>query len=299
VPLASNLRYHDYEFEISTSAGRWRWKTRLDVTLANPSYSVRDLVTPYGLLRDSIPIPGAVVAAMAQSITELQASFPPTILADPLSLAFTVDQGRGVSDPQSVTLTNTGVYGSLLGATIASSDDYLAVSPALVGNLSIDESGTFDATIDSTDLVSGSSPYAATITLTDATATNSPVTIPVTVTVRPKATISASPAALSFTAVKPVSGTFSPIASQTFTLTNVGPSGSVLAYTIEKLTGLSPWLSDPSPAFGTLASGGSATITVVVAPGPTTAIGTYKETLRISGYSTNSYVDVEVQLDIT
>lgn len=300
MPLASNLKYHELTFDFATPPGRWRWTTRLDVSLSAPSYSIRDVVTPYGLYRDSIPIPGDVVAAMAASIDELRVNFPPHILlGPPTSLTFIVDEGRGFSTAQDVTLTNDGVYSSLLSTVLTTSAPYVRVTPGAVGNLANNESGHFMVDVNSATLLASSSPYSASVTMTDATATNSPQSLPVTITVRPKATISASPLILTFTVAKPLSGSFPSIATQTFDVTNSGPSGSVLEYAIKKLTGLSDWLTSFLPAAGTLTSGDSDTVVVTVVPPDNMVQGTYSETLRICGYSTNSHLDVEIHLVIT
>lgn len=298
--LVSNIKFHDYQFELPTSVGKWRWTTRLDVSLSAPTYSIKDVVSPYGLLRDSIPIPGDVVIAMSDSIAELKANFAPRILiGPPSSLAFTLDEGRGFSPPEDGLLTNNGVYGSLLSTTLTASQSYIRVTPATIGNLALNESGEFTVEVDSTTLLASGSPYAATVSVQDSTASNNPQTLPVTITVRPKATIAPTPLLLTFNAVRPLSGAFPSVPTQFFTLENSGPVGSVLNFEVKKLTGLSPWLTSFLPALGTLDSGITTDIVLTVVPPEGTAAGTYTETLRVIGYSTNSYVDVEIQLVIT
>lgn len=298
--LVQKLRFHDYSFEHTTPSGKWRWTTRLDVSQSSPIYSVRDVVTPYGLLRDSIPLPGTLVQAMAESITELQANFTPRILAGPpSSFTFTVDEGRGFAPGQTLSVTNNGVYGSLLSATMTASQPFIKVTPASVGNLAVNETGQATIEVDATTLLASSSPYNETVSIADPTATNTPVSVPVTVVVRPKATISTSVALLTFTVAKPLSGNFPAIASQTFDVSNTGPGGSVLAFDIKKLTGLCNWISSVLPSSGTLNSSQSSTVTVSVAPPSNMVWGTYSETLRVSGYSSNNFTDVEIRLVIT
>jgi len=300
VPLASNLRQQDYQFELSVPVGKWRWTTRLDVSGSNPTYSVRDIVSPYGLLRDSIPLPGTVVQAMADSIAELQANFSPHILVGPpTSLTFTVDEGRGFSASQSVIVTNDGVYGSILGVTVTSSASYVRPVPANIGNLSINESGEFDVDANSTTLLASDSPYNETLTIQDPGATNSPQVLPITIIVRPKSTIFCTPLLLTFTVVKPLVGDFPSIPTQQFTVQNTGLSGSILEYEVNKLTGLSDWLTGITPSSGQLNSGEDDPVTITVQPLSNLLQGTYTETLRVAGYSSNSYVDVEIRLVIT
>lgn len=298
---AANIRYQDYQYQHQLATGSWRWTTRMDVSGSTPSYSVRDIISPYGILRDSVPIPGDVIEAMGSSITEIQSNFPPSILVGPpASLTFEVDEGRGFSAAQTVVLTNNGVFGSLLGATLSASATYLSVAPANVGNLAANESGAFDVSVNSMSLLSLNSPYSETVTVQDANAANSPQTLSVTINVRPKAVIDVTPLILPFTVTAPLTGAFPPIPTQQFTVENTGPAGSVLDYQIQRVTGLSDdWLSSFAPVTGTLTSGGTDTITVAVAPIEGLARGTYQETLRISGYSDNSYVEILVQLVIS
>ena len=297
--LASNIQSQDYQFRYQTLQGFWAWTTRMDVSQAAPVYQIRNITSPFGLLRDSVPIPGDVVQAMATSITELSQAFAPTILLSPTTLTFTLDEGRGFGDAQTVTVTNSGIYGSLLDVSLTSSAAYLTVAPASVGNLAANEAGSFDVQATSVDLVAANSPYAATILLQDVTATNSPQTLPVVVVVRPKAIIQLSTIALNFIVVKPISGAFPPIPVQTFTITNGGPTGSVLEFLVQKLCGASDWLVSFAPTTGTLAALGTQAVSVLVQPPANTLIGTYQETLRVSGYSENMYADVVVTLTVS
>lgn len=272
----------------------------MDVSQSAPFFQVRDIISPFGLLRDSIPIPGAIVQAMSESIDELLAQFPPNILVGPpISLTFDVDEGRGFSPVQVVSITNDGVYGSLLNVSLATSASYVVTQPATLGNLAFNEAGDFEAMVDSTSLLNADSPYNETITIQDATAVNNPQVLPITINVRPKATIDATPLTLTFTVAKPLVGPFPPVPTQQFTLENTGPTASVLDYQIQRLTGLSNWLASFSPVSGTLGSTDTQAITVAVAPAEACLQGTYQETLRISGYSTNLYVDVLITLIIT
>ncbi len=236
---------------------------------------------------------------MSSSITDLMAAFPPSILVSPTSLVFTTDEGLGFGEEQDVQVTNVGSFGSLLVAALTTSASYLTTTPTSLTNLASNESGIFQVDVDSTTLLASDSPYTSTVLVQDATAGNSPQSVSVTVVVRPKATITLTPVMLIFNVIKPISGPFPAIPSQTFTLQNTGLSDSVLAYLIQKLTGCSPWLVGINPFSGTLAGGASQLITVTVAPDITWPVGQFNETLRVSGYSTNSYQDIIVQLNVT
>lgn len=299
MPLASSLQFQDYQFKVQTREGYWRWTTRVDVSGPLPQYEVRDIYTPFGLMRDRIPLPGTVVQAMAESITELQQAFPPSILISPVSLVFVLDEGRGFGDGQSVQVTNNGVYGSLLSAALSTSAGYLKITPPSLGNLSFNESGVFEVAADSTELLASDSPFAATVEVQDPTASNNPQVVSITVIVRPKATIALSLPMLTFTVVKPPTGPFPAIPSQTFQIENTGPVDSELAFLIQKLTGCGTWIVGINPFQGTIPGGGIQPVTVTVAPDASLPVGTYTETLRVSGYSSNFYQDILVQLNVT
>jgi len=259
-------------------------------------FSIRDIISPYGLLRDSIPIPGVVIQSMAESIGNLQSSFTPSMLIAPLTLAFTVDEGRGFGLPQCVTITNTGVFGSLLDASVTTDAPYVRATPSQVSNLASTETGQIEVAVDSSNLTAANSPYIQAVTLQDPNASNSPLTVPVTITVRPKAQVGTSLTGLTFYAAKPLTGAFPPVPSQSFLVTNGGASTSLLQFTVQKLYGNSPWLVGFTPTSGELAGGSAQLITVSVAPPASCLPGQYVEFLRVSGYSSNNYIDVQVTL---
>lgn len=298
---AANIQSQDFRFQLALASGLWRWTTRMDVSGLGPTFQVRDIITPFGILRDTIPLPGDVVQAMSASIDQLKANFAPRILVGPpSSLTFTVDEGRGFSLPQSVVLTNSGVYGSLLDVTLVGSAAYVSVSPPEVGNLASNETGSVNVSVDSTTLLSADSPYSEQVTIQDPDAANTPQLLPITINVRPKATISTDVDHLNFTVVRPLTGPFPSIPTQQFTITNTGPGTSLLDYEIQRLTGLSgDWLASFTPVNASLGSSASQATTVTITPIEGLAVGVYQETLRVSGYSTNSFVDVLIQLTIT
>ncbi len=297
MPVAP-IRYFDTQFSMQIPAGTWRWTTRMNTTGSNPSFQIIDISSPYGLLRDSIPLPGDVVTRMAETIAELVESFAPRILLNASALTITLDEGRGFGAAQSVTLTNNGNYGSVLGTSITSSAPYVTATPANVGGLAVNTSGSFAVAADSTNLVAASSPYSATLTVQDPAAVNNPQVITVTVVVRPKARIGVTPEDLPFAVGGPPGGPWPAIPSQTFMVVNNGLLASSLEFQVQKLHGNSPWLTAFSPVSGTLAGGGGLNVTVSVVPPEGYNTGTYEEILRVSGYSSNLYQDVLVTLTI-
>lgn len=298
MPLVTALQTQEYQFQYQVLEGIWYWTTRVDVSRTAPVYSITSIQSPFGLLRDAIAIPGSVVTAMSTSIVELQQAFPPSILLDMTALTITLDEGRGYGLHQDVLVTNTGTYGSLLATTWTTSAAYVRVSPASVGGLSVGESGSVQITADSTELLASASPYAATVVVQDATASNTPQVVSLVLVVRPKAHISVSPTSRTFTVVAPISGPFDPVPSQTLTLTNSGLAASNLDFQVCKLINNSPWLVSYIPVSGSLTGQTSTTITLGVIP-VGLSVGVYQETLRISGYSDNLYVDVPVTLTVT
>lgn len=300
MPTAAALQFQDYQFQQSTPRGIWKWTTRMDVSGPAPMYSVRDILSPYGVLRDSVPLPGMVVQAMADSISQLQAQFAPLFVVSVGGLVFNLDEGRGYGPVQTFQVSNGGVFGSLLDASATSDAPFVRVRPTSIGNLAAGESGVFDVAVDSSTLLASNSPYAQVVLLQDPTATNNPVSVPITINIRPKATITVSTASITFFVSKPLTGPFPPVPSQSFILTNTGAPTSMLEYEIRRLTNTSgAWLSGVTPFQGSLAGAASQSVVVQVTPNANCLPGTYSEILRVSGYSTNEYIDVQISLVIT
>lgn len=298
--VCMGLQIQKFQFSHTTSRGVWRWMTVADLTAASASYRIEDIFSPYGRLRDSIPLDGDVVVQMGQSITTVQQAFAPSILVTPPGmLTFTVDEGRGVSADQTFVVTNNGIFGSFLSVSASPADPFVAVNPPIAPGILSTASYTFRVNVDSTNLLASGSPYATGVTLNDPLASNGPITVPVQIVVRSKATISLSTLALNFTVVKPLTGSFPPIADQTVTLSNTGLPDSVLEFLAQKLTGLSPWLTGIVPTSGSVTGGSSQVLTFSVVPPDSLLTGTYTEVVRVSGYSTNNYADITVTLQVT
>jgi hypothetical protein len=297
---ASNLTSQDYQFSYQTAQGRWKWTTRLDLAGQTPKPWVINVETPWGLLRDTTPLPGEVVQAMSGSIDQLMQAFPPTILVGPpTALTFNVDAGRGRSEPQTVLVTNDGTYGSILNAVLITSANWIVTQPGNVPGLSANQSGSFDVSVDTTGLVPSGSPYSGSVIVQDPRSTNNPQTIPVTVNVRPLAHVATDLALLIFNVPYSLTGVYPAVPVQQFHVMNAGAIGSLLDYQLQKVTGLSNWLASFSPPTGQVVGGASQPITVLVQPCPNSYLGTYEETLRVSGYSDNLYTDVLIRLVIS
>lgn len=295
--LLSPLASHEYAFHRSVAGRIWRWKVRVDVSGASPAYTVRDIVTPVGRLLDSIPIPGEIIQEMAASINKVKEEFAPTIEVGASEILFVVDEGRGFSAQEDLVVTNAGIFGSLLDATLVPSADFITITPGSLSGLASGESGISKVMVNSSELEPGT--YDEVIVVRDDTATNNPATVQVGITVRPKARITVAPTTLTFEAERSVGGTFPDVDPKTFTVTNDGPNGSKLAYYIQRLYGNSCWLEAITPMEGELDSGDSQVVTITVKPTENMLRGTYEEMLRVSGYSENSYADVLLRLVVS
>lgn len=295
---ASSLQVQTYRFNKQLPSGLWSWSVVMDLSGPSTVFRVEDVLTPFGPLRDSVPLPGDVVTEMSDTIETLLTNFPATISVSPTgTLTLTVDEGRGFSAPVLVNVTNTGVFGSILDATLTTSSTYLHVFPEKQGSLASQEVGTSQLSVDSSSLLAVNSPYTGSIAVT-AAATNSPQTMPISIVVRPLALIAVNPQTLTFHVLRNVDGSFSQVPAQALVVTNAGPAGSVLSWQIQPVAS-SPWLVGIAPTSGTLTAGGSESILVSVLPTPNLLQGSYTETVRISGYSSNQYLDIQIVLVVS
>lgn len=201
---------------------------------------------------------------------------PPTIELNPTSLSFSGTQG-GVNPPgQSITLTNGG--GLTLNYAVSDNAPWLQLNPAS-GVLAGGAATSLVAGVDLVGLAAGA--YTATVTVSDPAASNSPQSVAVTLTVSPPgATINLSPPSISFAGTI---GGPNP-AAQTLTVTNVGTTGSTLAYAVADDAA---WLAF-SPAGGALTSGASDAL-ALTADITGLAAGTYAAMISVSdATATNS-----------
>lgn len=271
----------------------------MDLTGPSPAFSIVNIVTPYGSLRDRTPLPGDVVTKMATSIEEMASMYSPRILLSTTSITLTLDEGRGFGTGQSVTVTNSGIYGSLLSTSLTSSVGYVTSTPPALGGIGSGTTGTVNINADSSLLTAANSPYSTQVLVEDANATNNPQTINVTVVVRPKAAIEIIPEELLFNVGGPLGGPWPAIPPQTFQVLNDGLGPSVLNYQVEQLQCTAPWIISVSPTSGTLTGGSTAALTVNVSPQDGMQPGVYEQYIRVSGYSSNGYKDLYVALTIT
>ncbi|MBI2451008.1 MAG: peptidoglycan-binding protein [Parcubacteria group bacterium] len=202
----------------------------------------------------------------------------PTIGLSPASFSFSGSVGGSNPPSQTLTVTNTGASGSSLSWTGTSNQSWLSISPTSGGPLGSGASNSVSVSVNIAGLTEGT--YNGTITISGIS-TNKSQTVSVALTINPAGpTISLTPSSFNFTAT-----TGANPASQTLTITNVGPSGSNLNWSASDNAA---WLTLSPTSGGPLGSGASSSpVTSIDTAG--LAAGTYNGTITISDASaTNS-----------
>jgi trimeric autotransporter adhesin len=222
--------------------------------------------------------PATIQVTLAVNAGTISASPSPSA-----GLTFTVGAGATASAAQTITVSSTPVALSFTAsATTASGGNWLSVSPS-----SGTTTGTVQVSVNAGSLAVGT--YSGTVTITAAGATGSPITYLVTLNVVSPITITATPAALSFSAILNASAP----AAQTV---QVGASGASagFAFTTSVTTAAGGnWLS-VTPTSGT--EPGSLSVSV----NPTgLAAGTYTGTIAISSTSQNGATPATVNVSLS
>lgn len=230
-------------------------------------------------MKCSSVLPLLVVLALSSpafSSAPAQASAGPLTVSPAGGVSQTIPQGGPFAPAsQNYTLTNTGT--APLDFSITSTQAWVTVLPSS-GTLAAGASTSVTVTINGVAITLAGGVYTDTVTFTNTTNGGGNQTRPMSLTVT-----GAAGGALSVTAPSPwyttvghPGGPFSP-ASMDFTLTNTG--ASPLDYTV---TNDNTWIT-ASPASGTLAGGGTATVTV--SPNATAnslAVGTYQNLITFT-----------------
>lgn len=289
-----------FSFTKTSVGGVWSWTVRAsNIIGAGQSYQVVDIATPFGRMTDaSIPLPGDVVLAMAESVTDFQQQLAPhlsLVSGVPSSFSVIVTEGDPASSIGNVSVVNTGAFGSFMDATATPGAPWLTTSGPVRG-LGKNQTGSFNIQILPQSLLSSGSPYSAQVLISDDHGNIVPITV--SASVLPKATILASSLAISLSyslSTSTASG------AQQIDVTNSGLSGSVLYAQIAKVQNCSPWLTVSPVSVGPVASGDSAQVTFSVSiPGVPAVPGTYTETVALSSRgATNSPQNVVVTLTVT
>lgn len=292
-----------FDFQVESVYGSWSWRVRTNnLQGVGQLYEVTNVTTPFGpLFNTQIPIPGDVIAAMAQSILDLQNQLSPFLyVVPPSALSFNLlitegdpNQAIGITEIQ-----NAGDFGSFMTATATSSVSWLSATPGFVQGIGKNEKAEFSLSLLTATLLESGSPYSGVINLQDNR--NPPTVIPVTVTVTvlPRPVISVTPAQIDLTYIVLTS---TPGGSQSITIENAGPVGSILNFDVAKVSGGSTWLDITPTSGGPLESGNTDQITfsIVVSKAPS-APTVLQETVRISSSNaSNNPVDIIVRLTAT
>ena len=300
--MSATVKGGGYNFQTSSVGGTWCWTVRANNTQGlGQLYDVANILTPYGPLENvQIPIPGDVVVSMYESLLDIKGQLAPLLsLVQPATTLYTVTITEGDPDQEvgTVDFQNVGAFGSFMTVTATPGASWLEASPEVTQDLGKNQTGSVNiALLTSTFLQSGS-PYSAVVNLQDNRDPPTVIPITVTVVVLPRPVILASPTSVDLTYII---ATSTPGPSQTVTVQNSGPSGSVLNWTAAAVNG-SAWISLAPSSGGPLASGESDDVIISVVPSQAPSVpGTYTETVRISsGNASNSPVDVSVSLIVT
>jgi hypothetical protein len=292
-----------FEFSTESVGGVWRWTVQANnLQGVGQLYQIINIYTPYGFLVDTqIPIPGDVVTSMAQSITQFQQQLDPLLaLVDPIQTSFsvTVTEGDPVTGVGSVSIQNSGAFGSFMTAIATPDSSWIQVSPNSIIGLGKNEQGSFNIAVSPSTLLYTSSPYSGIINLQDNRSTPTIIPISINVNVLPRPVISASPLTVNFSYAL-LTGT--PSGAQTLEVQNSGPATSSLEFTLAKVYNRSDWLDIVPTTGGPLASGNSTLITLSIISSEVPQVsGVYTDTVRISSQNaSNSPVDVSIILTVS
>ncbi|HEY8098933.1 MAG TPA: hypothetical protein VIE65_22955, partial [Methylobacter sp.] len=257
--------------------------------------------TPYGPLTTvMIPIPGDVIQAMADSLSQVQQQLSPMLsLISPSPASFTVTITEGDPDTKigTITVQNAGAFGSIMSAYATPGVSWLKTQPSVANGLGKNDQANFDIIISSSILLNSASPYSGIVVVQDNK--NPPTIIPITVNVivlpRPVVVVSPTTVTLSYTLCTSTVGP-----SQLVNVINGGPAGSTMNFVATKING-SAWLSVFPASGSNIASGGTFPITLsVVRAGVPLLPGTYTDIVRVaSPNASNGYIDIPVQLVVS
>jgi hypothetical protein len=261
--ITPNVAGGGYYFQISSEAGKWSWKVSANnIRSVGQYFYVSEINSPFGRLVDvDYPIPGDVVDAIYESLQSFKSQLDPALsLTSSSSVSVTVSEGDANFQGGPITFVNSGAFGSMLCVTATPNVPWLVPVPSVVSGIGKNQSGGLSYRIINQDLLSDSSPYSALLNL-QSNSSAPPVSVSFSVNVLPRPVTSLNVQYLSFTYTL---ATQSATLPQTFTITNVGPIGSLLNYVITKAAENAPWCTFSPSAGGPLSSGQSQQVTVTV-----------------------------------
>uniref|UniRef100_Q01TB9 BACON domain-containing protein n=1 Tax=Solibacter usitatus (strain Ellin6076) TaxID=234267 RepID=Q01TB9_SOLUE len=284
VQITSNGQPLNY-VAVAANPGTVQWLTVSGTTTGQTPGSVTVAVDGSNLSAGTyngtitVTAPGASNTPLTLPVTLTVA--PGTISASPTSLNFSQVAGGTAPAAQSVAVSSTpaSLHYTVSTAT-KDGGTWLSATPA---------SGTTNSnvqvSVNAGSLAPGS--YSGTVTITSAGAGGSPLSIPVTFSVTAAATLSASPASVTFNYI---SGTPNP-AAQTVQVTS---SGANAPFTVTSSTkDGATWLA-ATPTSGTT----PATLSIQVTPA-NLAAGTYSGTVTVTSSSSLTPLLIPVNLTVT
>ncbi len=294
-----NVSSGGFEFSVQSVGGLWRWRVvASNVAGARQLYVVEDVFTPFGPLSVvSSPIPGEVVTAMADSLATMRQQLRSSVhLVGPVSLSLTVTERNPVVVAGAVKFSNAGALGSFMTVTVTSDSPWLSSRPSTVTGMDKNQEGSVQVLVDPRLMLAASSPYAGRIIITDDVGNS--VTVPVAVVVLPRPVIAVSAATLNLSYWVASRANGGPLTS---TVSNSGPVGSVLDFTVSKVMNVSPWLSIAPLSGSNLASGSGVPVVFSVVNANVPAVpGIYVEMVNVVSKSApNSPVTLTVSLTVT
>jgi hypothetical protein len=287
-----------FEFELCSVGGRWVWKVVANnVAGAGQSFFVSDVRTPFGRLSDvDSPIPGDVVASMAESVVQFQQQLAPLLqLTGPSSFAVTVTEGDPTLDVGSTPFTNVGAFGSFMNVSATPGSPWLSASPSFFSGVGKNQSAQASLRVNPATLLASGSPYVGVVNLQDnrIPATVFPVQATITVLPRPAIAVDQATVTLTFSLSTQTDG-----GAQTVVVTNSGPATSLLTYALSKVQNTSSWLQYSPGGDGPVASGDTSSFVLSARSASVPRIaGTYTDTIKVSSVNaSNNPVFVTVNL---
>lgn len=280
-------------FSMKKTNGDWSWS----ITSKGGKYYLENVNSPFGLISViNTPIPSDVVTSIYRSLQQVQEQFKPLIGVAPDGVVFTVVEGDAVKSLPNLQVTNTGAFGSTLVPVTTSSVPWIFPTSQGRQPLAKNAVGIYGFNVNPSLLSSSSSPLLSYLTFQDEMDSSVTTIVPVSLTVLPKPVIQTN--TINVTLSYYIStGSRSP--SQVLTVTNSGPSLSVLDVFIGKVLDNSSWLTLSEVSLSGIQSTLSKDTLISVSTTPPHLPGVYVERLLVK--SQNPGVDpvtVEVLLNV-
>lgn len=293
-----------FTFSVQSVGGAWSWTVQANnIQGAGQLYQFVNITTPYGPLQDAtaIPIPADVVTAMADSLIQFQQQLNPMLaLVSPAqtSFALNISEGDAGSTVCSIPFQNVGAFGSFMTVTATPNVQWLVAQPPTVTGLGKGGQGQIQVQLVPTTLLAVNSPYVGHVNLQDNRnpSTVIPITVQVNVLPRPQIGLSSTTVTLTYSLSLAAAGGASAV-----TVTNAGPLGSMLSFSVAKIFNNSPWLAFTPSSGGPLSTGQSSPVTFSVVLSNVPSIpGTYTENVGVlSTNAGNSPAQITVSLVVS